>query len=198
MKISLFFFLSIVFTSFTFGDDIHLIYEVENYLNNIKTLSTDFKQFVPLNQQGYSLGRLCVSKPGMLRFDYSHPKKLTIILRDKNIMYYDHELQEVSYIRQQNYFFSLFSKKNIKLGDDIQKITLINNEIFLYINKIINGVSTDVVMRFFNNPIALKEVRVKVNDSEEYVLYLSNTEYNINLDKKLFALHKPQFNSSHH
>ena len=132
----------------------------------------------------------------MLRFDYLAPKKLTIILRDENVMYHDHELQEVSYVSQSNYFFKLLSEKNIKLADDVKKISLANNEIHLHIERIIDNVNTNIIMIFSYNPMNLKEIRVNKNDLEEYFLYFTNTEYNLNFDKKFFSLQTPQFYSA--
>lgn len=196
MKIKFFIASYFIFISFAFASEATLINEVEHYLNNIHTLSTDFKQLTPLDKKISSSGKLYISKPGMLRFDYLAPKKLTIILRDENVMYHDHELQEVSYVSQSNYFFKLLSEKNIKLADDAKKISLINNEVHLHIEKIIDNVNTNIIMIFSYNPMNLKEVRVNKNDLEEYFLYFTNTEYNLNFDKKFFSLQAPQFYSA--
>ena len=196
MKIKFFIASYFIFISFAFANEATLINEVEHYLNNIHTLSTDFKQLTLLDKKKSSSGKLYISKPGMLRFDYLAPKKLTIILRDENVMYHDHELQEVSYVSQSNYFFKLLSEKNIKLADDAKKISLINNEVHLHIEKIIDNVNTNIIMIFSYNPMNLKKIRVNKNDLEEYFLYFTNTEYNLNFDKKFFSLQTPQFYSA--
>ena len=196
MKIKFFIAIYFIFISFAFANEATLISKVEHYLNNIHTLSTDFKQLAPLDKQKSSSGKLYISKPGMLRFDYLAPKKLTIILRDENVMYHDHELQEVSYVSQSNYFFKLLSEKNIKLANDVKKISLSNNEIHLHIERIIDNVNTNIIMIFSYNPMNLKEIRVNKNDLEEYFLYFTNTEYNLNFDKKFFSLQRPQFYSA--
>jgi len=197
MKINFFIASYFIFISLAFADETALINKVEHYLNNIHTLSTDFKQLAPLDKQkSSSSGKLYISKPGMLRFDYLAPKKLTIILRDENVMYHDHELQEVSYVSQSNYFFKLLSEKNIKLADDVKKISLANNEIQLHIERIIDNVNTNIIMIFSYNPMNLKEIRVNKNDLEEYFLYFTNTEYNLNFDKKFFSLQTLQFYSA--
>ena len=196
MKIKFFIAIYFIFISFAFANEATLINEVEHYLNNIHTLSTDFKQLAPLDKQKSSSGKLYISKPGMLRFDYLAPKKLTIILRDENVMYHDYELQEVSYVSQSNYFFKLLSEKNIKLANDVKKISLSNNEIHLHIEKIIDNVNTNIMMIFSYNPMNLKEIRVNKNELEEYFLYFTNTKYNLNFDKKFFSLQRPQFYSA--
>ncbi len=196
MKINFFIASYFIFISFAFANEATLINKVEHYLNNIHTLSTDFKQLTPLDKQKSSSGKLYISKPGMLKFDYLKPKKLTIVLRDENVMYHDHELQEVSYVKQSNYFFKLLSEKNIKLTNDVKKISLVNNEIHLHIERIIDNVNTNIIMIFSYNPMNLKEIRVNKNDLEEYFLYFTNTEYNLNFTKKFFSLQNPQFYSA--
>lgn len=195
MKIKFFIAIYFVFTSFSSADEANLINEVEYYLNNIHTLSIDFKQLVPLSKKKSSSGKLYISKPGMLRFDYLKPKKLTIILRNRNVMYHDHELEEVSYVSQNNYFFKLLSEKNIKLTNEVQKVSLVNDKVHLYIDKIIDNIVTNITMIFLYNPMSLKEVRINTSNQEEYLLYFSNAEYNLKFDKKFFSLQNPQFYS---
>jgi outer membrane lipoprotein carrier protein len=196
MKIKFFITFYCIFINFSFANEINLISEVENYFNNIRTLSADFEQVSPLNKQKSSSGKLYISKPGMLRFDYLKPKKLTIILRDENIMYHDHELQEVSYVSQSNYFFKLLSEKNIKLAGDVKKINLSNNEVYLYIDKMLDNVNTSIMMVLSHNPMNLKEVHINGSEAEKYFLYFTNIKYNLNFDKKFFSLQHPQFYSA--
>lgn len=196
MKIKFFIAIYCIFINFSFANDINLINQVENYLNNIRTLSADFQQISPLNEHKSSSGKLYISKPGMLRFDYLEPKKLTIILRDENIMYHDHELQEVSYVSQSNYFFKLLSEKNIKLASDVKKINLANNEVHLYIDKMVDNVNTNIIMILSHNPMNLKEVHINNSEAEKYFLYFTNIKYNLSFDKKFFSLQHPQFYSA--
>jgi outer membrane lipoprotein-sorting protein len=196
MKINFFIAIYCIFISFSFANEISLINEVENYLNNFQTLSADFQQISPLNEHKSSSGKLYISKPGMLRFDYLKPKKLTIILRDENIMYHDHELQEVSYVSQSNYFFKLLSEKNIKLAGDVKKINLVNNEVYLHIDKMVDNVNTNIIMILSRNPMNLKEVHINNSEEDKYFLYFTNIKYNLSFDKKFFSLQSPQFYSA--
>ena len=102
----------------------NLITKVEQYFNNIKTLSAEFTQESNLEGKKISSGSIYVSKPGMIKFDYKNPKKLTIILRDNNIMYHDYELNETSYVTQNNYFFQLLSEANLKFKNEDTQIKI--------------------------------------------------------------------------
>ncbi len=182
--------------NFLLGDDIKILNKVEQYFNGVKTLSTEFTQFTISEKHKMSTGRLCIMKPGMLRLDYMKPKKLTIILRDDHIMYYNHELDEISYIKKNNYFFQLLLEKNIEFQDEAKKIHLMNHEINLKFEKILDNVNTNIDMTFAKNPITLKRVEIIQSDSEKYLLTFDNTEYNVYLDKKLFSIQNPKFYSA--
>jgi hypothetical protein len=111
-------------------------------------------------------------------------------------MYHDHELQEVSYVTQSNYFFKLLSEKNIKLAGDVKEINLVNNEVHLYVDKMLDNVNTSIMMILSRNPMNLKEVHINNNEEEKYFLYFTNIKYNLSFDKKFFSLQSPQFYSA--
>jgi outer membrane lipoprotein-sorting protein len=59
-----------------------LIQQIENYINNITTMSGTFTQDGPQNQQGalnFSQGKFWISRPGKMRFEYSAPQQMRII-----------------------------------------------------------------------------------------------------------------------
>ena len=191
-------FLVIYFTStlLSYSSNLHLANKVEQYLNNIKTLSTEFTQYSQLSHQKTSIGNLYISKPGMLKFDYLTPKKLTIILREGNIMYHNHELNETSYIQQDNYFFKLLSEQNIKLDKEVNIINLNNNKIHMSIEKRLEDKITKIDIIFSYKPIHLQEVHIKNNDTEDYILHFKNIKYNQKFNSRFFSFQHPKFYSA--
>ena len=183
-------------TYLSYSNDLNLINKVEQYFNNIETLSAEFTQYSLSNDQKSSTGKLYISKPGMLKFDYLTPKRLTIILREGNIMYYNHELDEISYIKQENYFFKILSEKNIQLNNNFNTINLNNNKINLYIEKKLDDKITKINMIFLYNPLQLKEVRIKNTDMEDYTLKFKNIKYNQKFNSRFFSFQHPKFYSA--
>lgn len=196
MKKFLFLIIYFASTFLSYSNNLNLINKVEQYFNNIETLSAEFTQYSLSRDQKSSTGKLYISKPGMLKFDYLAPKRLTIILREGNIMYHNHELDEISYIKQDNYFFKILSEKNLQLSDKVNTISLNNNNIHMYIEKKLDDKITKINMIFLHNPLQLKEVHIKNNDMEDYTLQFKNITYNQKFDSRFFSFQHPKFYSA--
>jgi outer membrane lipoprotein carrier protein len=194
------FFLLMVFaslTSYIFAkepNDSVTITNVENYLNHFQTITAKFKQ-VTLEDNKVKTGVLYISKPGKIRFDYLEPKKITIVLNKDMVMHYDHELEEASHAKEDNFFFKLLSEKNVNLKNDIKKITTTGDLIQLYIAKRHNNVDTNVIVTFEKNPMVLKEVTFESQHQDSYHLYFTDIQYDKKIDEKLFSVQDPKFYS---
>ena len=196
MKKFLFIIIYFISIHLSHSNNLNLINKVEQYFNNTKTLSMKFTQQSLLNNQNVSTGNLYISKPGMLKFDYLTPKKLTIILREGNIMYHNHELNETSYIQQDNYFFKLLSEQNIKLDKEVNTIRLKNNKIHMFIEKKLEDKITKIDIIFSYEPIHLQEVHIRNNDTENYILHFKNIKYNQKFNSRFFSFQHPKFYSA--
>ena len=159
--------------NFLLANDDVLFSRVEQYLNNLETLSADFVQTTYSNKEQVSSGTLYISKPKMARFDYLKPRKITMILKDDQVVHHSYELNETSYIRKSNYFIQLLSGTNIKLQKK-GKVSLFNNKVYLKIEKKIDDISTNITMTFTNDPMVLQEVEIDQNYSEKYHLSFSS------------------------
>ena len=179
---------------FSFANNLELLTKVERYFNTINTLYSEFKQETPFDTQQILVGKLYIVKPGILRFDYLHPK-MTIIVKNHYIMYRDYELDEVFYTKEQNYLFYLLSKKNINLHNEVKRISLKNNKINLEIEKIVDDINIKIFMTLTYNPMSLQRITINENNLDKYIFTFTSTRYNIYLDKRLFSVQNQQFYS---
>ena len=179
---------------FSLANNLELLTKVERYFNTINTLYSEFKQETLFDTQQILVGKLYIVKPGILRFDYLHPK-MTIIVKNHYIMYRDYELDEVSYTKERNYLFYLLSKKNINLHNEIKRISLKNNKINLEIEKIVDDINIKIVMTLTYDPMSLQRITINENNLEKYIFTFTSTRYNIYLDKRLFSVQNQQFYS---
>ncbi|WP_323733413.1 LolA family protein [Candidatus Bandiella euplotis] len=171
------------------------IADIEIYLNSFQTVTAKFKQ-VTSDGDDVKTGTLYVSKPGKLRFDYLKPKEVTIVLNKDIVMHYEHELEEASYTKEDNYFFKLLSSKNISLASDVKKITLDKGIIHMHLFKHHNNIDTDIEVIFDANPLTLKEVIFKNQSQESYHLSFYEMKYDTQIDSKLFSVQDPKFYST--
>ena len=68
--------------------------QAERYLNDIKTLQARFIQ--ESSNGGVAQGRIYLSRPGKLRFEYDPPTPILIVSSGLVVTYYDRELEQVS------------------------------------------------------------------------------------------------------
>ncbi|MCP5361858.1 MAG: outer membrane lipoprotein carrier protein LolA [Hyphomicrobiales bacterium] len=72
------------------------ILKAEAWLNQMKTLQTRFMQTDP-GQGMVSQGTLTMSRPGNARWEYLEPTHILVLVTGKDVIYYDYELDQISY-----------------------------------------------------------------------------------------------------
>ena len=192
-KIFLLYFVFFVLPSI--ADEKSIISSIENYLNDFQTITAKFKQ-ITIEDNKTKTGMLYISKPGKLRFEYLTPKKATIVLNNDVVMYHEHELDETSYTKEENYFFKLLASKKINLRNDINKVISDKNNISLHITKHTKDIDVDIMIIFATNPITLREVIFENEAQGTYHLSFDDIQYNKNLSLRLFSVQNPKFYST--
>src|SRR5713226_6022029 len=64
------------------------------YLNGIRTMTARFRQTA--NNGAVSTGKLWVSRPGRMRFEYGPPNPITLLADSTYVYYWDKELKQAS------------------------------------------------------------------------------------------------------
>ena len=72
------------------------VLEIENYLNNIKTLHASFVQTA--SNGNTSEGKIYIAKPNKIRMEYNDPVNVSIVGDGNFIVYHDKELDQVTHI----------------------------------------------------------------------------------------------------
>ncbi len=70
--------------------------KAQNYLNKMTTLKAKFIQAT--SRGGFARGKLWISVPGRMRFDYDPPLEVTIVSNGKTVLFKDDVLDQLSYI----------------------------------------------------------------------------------------------------
>lgn len=171
--------------------------EVQNYLNEIHTLKANFIQSdkdLPTRK-----GRILISKPGKIKWEYDEPNKITIIANQGNIIYYDHELEEVSYVSSKSLILSFLSRENLSLNDDVKINNYIKRKdhslLFIEADKKSEEEAniSELVLNFQNYPFKLLKISVfDINDDESEII-LKDLETNIEIDDSEFNFRNPKF-----
>lgn len=161
---------------------------VEDYLNNITTLTATFTQMDSEGQM--ARGTFYLARPGRLRWDYESPSPILIIAKGSLLAYYDKELEQISHVNLDGDLSVFLTKKVISFSDEGLEITKFdkkNNEISITMiqkNKPENGKLTLI---FKADKIELERMLMLDAVGKTTTVSFSERVYDKSLEDKLFA-----------
>ena len=165
--------------------------QIEDYLNNIKTLQASFVQTA--SNGGMSEGKLYIQKPNKIRMEYNPPVDVDIIGDGDYIVYNDKELDQVTNIDYDDIPASLILANDVKLDGKEFRVTDYYHD---------NGITKITVqymekedigpisLTFNNNPFELKQWSIVDPQSVEVTVSLYNAQKDVDLDSSLFKFKK--------
>ncbi|MBH71147.1 MAG: Outer-membrane lipoprotein carrier protein [Alphaproteobacteria bacterium MarineAlpha6_Bin6] len=188
-KIFFYFFLIFFFNQkISIALDEKLIKQIENYLNKINNVSSQFIQSSTSGSE--EMGKILISKPGKLRIEYKKNKKLLIIADGKWLHYFDTDINEIQSIIIEKSPAWILLKKNINLKKDfnINKLEKKRGKITLtIIDKNIENIDK-IELIFSSSPIKLKKWIITDIDETETTVALLNIKKIKKFKPKTFEL----------
>ena len=170
-------------------DEKHLL-EIENYLNKLKYISSEFIQS---SSDGYQAeGKLFLSKPGKLRIEYKKKENLLIIADGKWLHYFDIELNEIQsiVIERSPAWFLLKKKINFKKDFNIKKLIKASGKTTLSLTKDNLENVKKITLIFSTKPIELKKWIIIDFQDIETTVSLLNIKKEKSFNKNIFLLIK--------
>lgn len=160
--------------------------KINAYLNEIKTLRADFLQ-VATNGEIAS-GKLYMSRPGKIRFEYTPPSPILIISDGTFLIYIDKHLEGMTHFFLSNSPISFLVKKSVRITDDTEIISFSQkaNIIRIKLAKLNQIDKGTITLNFTNQPFNLRKWVVADPQGVETTVILSNMEKNITLNPELF------------
>ena len=162
------------------------IERINAYLNEIKTLRADFLQ-VATNGEIAS-GKLYMSRPGKIRFEYKPPSPVLILSDGTFLIYIDKHLEGMTHFFLSNSPISFLVKKSVRITDDTEIISFSQktNIIRIKLAKLNQIDKGTITLNFTNQPFDLRKWVVADPQGVETTVILSNMEKNITLNPELF------------
>lgn len=168
------------------------IQKLENYLNSIQTIESQFIQLSP--NAAINEGEFFLKKPGKFRWDYKD-LPILIVSNGKSLIYYDKELEQKNYIPIENSIASLLTRKKIIFSNDIKIVdfnkTKDSTSITLTENK--KRDIQKITLIFQNSPLALGKIRLVDNTGNEISISLFNVKLNHKISSELFQIKDNRF-----
>lgn len=166
----------------------------EEYLNGIKTVVSEFIQEAPSGD--VSTGTFFLSRPGKLRWQYNPPVPILIVGNKGTITYYDAELDEVSYVKEQETLASFLTRKEIKFSGDIDVVATESTDRVLRITLALKDKKDEGTMTlvFEEAPFLLRKIEIADAANNRTSINLNNPQFGVAIDDKLFTFKNPRFN----
>ena len=168
--------------------DNKLLNQLENYLNQLDNISSQFIQSSTSGSE--ETGKILISKPGKLRIEYKKSKELLIVADGKWLHYFDTELNEIQSVIIEKSPAWILLKKNLDLKNDfnISKLEKKSGKITLtLVDKNIENIEK-VELVFSSNPIKLKKWVVTDTQEIETTIALLNIIIKKKFKPKTFEL----------
>jgi outer membrane lipoprotein-sorting protein len=132
------------------------VHKAERYLNRITTLRS---RFVQISSNGaYAEGEVVVRRPGRLRFEYDPPHPVLLIADGTNLLYYDKELKQASFIPLWETPLWFLIRKKVELSDNVEvtQISRATGTLRMTLQETGGGDAGAVTLVFSDRPFALR------------------------------------------
>ena len=200
-------FIVMVLLSFSYGsnlakgadltqDDLDNISKIENFLNSITTLKSNFLQTASTGER--SGGVIFLDRPGKMRVQYDEPSPILLVSDGSYVIYVEKNLEQISHIPiSQTPLRALIEKdvnlqawykiKDIKRGPGTLRLTLIlKDDLSL----------GSVQLLFSERPMQLRQWTIRDQQGIEFRVSLMDMQRGARFDPKLFEVDPNLFSSS--
>jgi outer membrane lipoprotein-sorting protein len=129
---------------------------LERYLRSIDTLVSRFTQVS--SDGAYAQGQLWLDRPGKMRFEYDEPVPVLMIANGLELLYYDRELQQPTFLPLWETPLWMVLKEEASLTDEIEVLGLreAGGEIEVRVRESDHPDRGQLTLRFEREPLQLK------------------------------------------
>ena len=167
---------------------------VEAYLNTIRTAESRFTQFASSGE--VATGTFSLQRPGKLRFEYDPPVPILIVATGSPLVYFEKELEEVSYIPVSRTPLGFLLAPTVAFGKDIAVDKVQRQPGALAVT----GHDTDrpedgaVTLVFTEQPFELRQWIVRDPQGKSTTISLEGLRTGVTIDPQRFVFVNPNFN----
>lgn len=167
--------------------------KVESYLNSLTTISADFLQVAP--DGTLTGGKFYLKRPGKMRWQYDPPTPVLMVTKGDTMVYYDYDLQQVSYVSINDSLTSFITQNTISFDD--KEIVVDNVEkspgaIRITLHQAEKPKDGTLVLEFADMPMQLRNMVVTDARKQTTSLSLGNARFGVPLDDTLFEFRDPR------
>ena len=165
--------------------------KIAAYLDGIHTMTANFQQATA--RGGAATGSVWLARPGKMRFQYDPPNEL-LLLADAFYLYsWDPDLKQMSKVglKSTPAWFLLRVPISFTDGVTVTRFEHSGNTVRVTVVETAEPDAGSLTMVFSENPLALRQWTVVDQQGRVTNVSLSNEQYGMALDPKLFQYHDP-------
>jgi len=173
-------------------DDAETVAAVERYLNDIRTVRSQFLQVASTGE--IARGTFYLHRPGRLRIEYQPPTEILIVGDRHHLIYYDKELESVNYVAVDDTPAALFMEETIRLAGDVT-VTGVAEEKGTVRVHLVRSAEPDggtLTLLLGARPLTLRQWTVADAQGTETRVTLVDPEFGVALDPELFRFTPPE------
>lgn len=169
-----------------------LVKQVEDYLNSVKTLKSDFMQ---INDDGsIAQGVFYLSRPGRMRLNYTTPNKNFVVADGLFVYYWDDQLKQQTNAPIGTTLADIILRDHLKLSGDVTvtKVEHADGVIRVTVVETKDPAKGSITLIFEDHPLALRKWRVVDGQGSVTEVSLENVQTDDKLDSNLFYYFPPK------
>ena len=183
------------------ANESELVKKVEDYLNSLTTMSSDFTQVDPdgnVSGGKFYLKRTDKKALGKFKWEYDTRQPVVIISDGKQLIYYDKKLKEVTYTSLENQLAGFLAQPQIRLSGDIKLLSIEdkNGMIRAKLAQVNKPEQGSLTMFFRDEDMQISMLEVK--DANGYVtkILFDHQRFGQKIPDKIFVFHDPKYSKN--
>lgn len=168
------------------------VQRIETYFDTIRTMQSKFLQFS--DNGGMAAGKVYLSRPGKMRFEYDPPTQLLMVASSGILAYYDLRMQEESNVPLSATPVAILLNDHVSLSGDvtITKFERDAGTLRVTLQQTKDPAQGSLTLVFGNNPLQLKQWLVLDAQGTTTKVTLVDPQFGMRLDSKLFNFVNPR------
>lgn len=169
------------------------IARIETYLNALRTLEA---RFVQIAESGATAeGKVQLARPGRMRLEYDPPVPLLVVAFGGQIIQYDKELKQATYLPLSATPAAILLREQIRLSGDVTVIRLERGANALRVTLVQSSDprAGQLTLVFGDRPLQLTSWVVVDSQGQTIRVALAEIRNDIPLDPQLFTFREPAF-----
>lgn len=170
----------------------YTIQRIEMYLTHLTTVVSDFTQVAP--DGTLTSGKFFLQRPGKMRWQYNPPTPVLMVANNRELVFYDYELDQESHIPLDGSLISFLGREKITFGNDVG-ITKFSSEAEAIRIEVAQKDKPDegrLMLEFSDKPLMIRNMVVTDSGGQVTTVALQNAKFGDKIDPELFVFKKPK------